>query len=262
MELLSNLAQEYTIRFLQVGLDAGSINDCDRKHRLFTLPFWQMAKEAGNGSCRGASEQVRPSCRPSWTTGLPATSDPPLSHPLRRRTSCSWLQEKWWTGVWPDCNGSKRLLLASVVAAGGAATTYAVLLLLAFVIACPVPGRYHANPAHPAGRRYWVDDVCGFGEQLSKVEEPLERRYVSLQAGGPNTVEVPDNDVAFITGNFGSDIGIDLLGIRETGLAERDVCPALACPQPRLVCNSYFSTVPCLQPHPDLSTVTCPQPHP
>ncbi len=36
-------------------------------------------------------------------------------------------------------------------------------------------------------------------------------------------MDLSDNDIALLSGNFGEDIGIDLLGIKKEGLADRDV---------------------------------------
>lgn len=35
--------------------------------------------------------------------------------------------------------------------------------------------------------------------------------------------DISDNDIAFLTGNFGEDLGVDMLGLQEMGLSQQEV---------------------------------------
>lgn len=82
---------------------------------------------------------------------------------------------------------------------------------------------------------YWHDDVIGFGRgtdentgQLRMINNTLEERLRMVTAMQHGTIEIPDNDVGMVTGNFGEtvgDLGLDILGLQEMGLAEMEGIP-------------------------------------
>jgi hypothetical protein len=67
----------------------------------------------------------------------------------------------------------------------------------------------------PGLEHYWRLDVLEFGNQLKTIDHSLTDKYEALILAERAKVEISDNNVALLTGNFGEglgDLGLDILG--------------------------------------------------
>eukprot|EP00040_Diaphanoeca_grandis_P035625 m.224514 g.224514 ORF g.224514 m.224514 type:complete len:698 (-) comp33433_c0_seq1:346-2439(-) len=76
--------------------------------------------------------------------------------------------------------------------------------------------------------RYHRDDVTGFGAQLRQINNKLKAKYHILMAIDNVAEDCIENTASFFNGNFGENVdglGLDILGLKELGLAEREGVP-------------------------------------
>ena len=77
-------------------------------------------------------------------------------------------------------------------------------------------------------KRYWKLDVVDFGRQLKAIDNSLSKKYADKLNSAPTHVDIADDDIALLSGNFGgplSDLGLDILGLNEAGLSAAEGVP-------------------------------------
>ena len=83
---------------------------------------------------------------------------------------------------------------------------------------------------------HWRETIVRFGQRLAELKKHLEHSFQALlneAAVNESNAEFSDDDVAFASGNFGEELGVDFFGFKDIGLEVSQVPTELLFPGKR-----------------------------